>query len=315
MEIDEIIKDITDIDIKDYFKSSDTKELQDDEGFIKIYDNHINPLIDKKAVLGIDIYHYSQYEENRQVLIPVVFKMLINETIQWCEDDERIIFSNIDWTDYPFIDTGDGGFFLFDTPLQAYTFALNFYIQLKVFNTGHMYPKLHHFIGDITLRSCITYDDVYKMGENYYGAAIIHNSRILSTDKLDRFMIDENTNTWFNSTLLGIDRMKYFTLDQLFKEKVEENKKNNIENHSLYRATINEVERKLKTNEKEKRPYTGIESVHIQKIGTIQVKMNKLSIYNIETQITTLVSDENNEKEKFYFVTSVGNLNPSGLTI
>lgn len=319
MEINDVIKKIQKKDYKDYFKSIDTKNVKDDKAFDDLFEKKIKPIISEKAVLGIDIYHYSQYEEKKQVLIPVAFKMIIDEAIAWCKEDEEIIFDGFDWDNYPFIDTGDGGFFIFDNPLQAYTFALNFYIQLKVFNSGHLYPKMHHYLDDITLRSCITYDDIYKLGDNYYGAAIINNSRILSTDKLNRFLIDENTNSWFNSTVIGIDRMKYFTLDQLYKKEVQARKAKGLDNHSLYREDLNETERKVKKLNKkdknEKFPFVGIESVHIQKIGTIQVKTNVLSIYNVETQVTSVVSDENDSAERLMFVTTVGNLNPSGLSV
>lgn len=323
MNIDDIINEINKIDVKDYFKKVNSKELQDDASFSKLFKNEIKPNINEKAVLGFDIYQYSQYDANIQPFIPVCFKLLMDEAITWCKDSEIVIFLKFDF-DHFFIDTGDGGFLIFDNPLQAYTFNVNFYIQLKLFNTGHLYPKLHHYIKDITLRSCITYDKLYHLGNNYYGPAIIHNSRILSTDKLNRCLMDEKSNTWFNMSIAGIDRIKYFSLIELYPDLVKDLQSKSHENHSIYRMIADEQERIANTNankqienkdEKEKVDYCGIDSVHVQKIGTITVKKNVLSIYSIETQITSIISDENEDSERLKIVTTIGNLNASGLTV
>ena len=64
---------------------TDTIESPDSESFHTLeedFKKHVNfnRLIEqKKAVLGIDIYQYSQYEESKQIVIPFVFQQLLRK--------------------------------------------------------------------------------------------------------------------------------------------------------------------------------------------------------------------------------------------
>jgi hypothetical protein len=120
------------------------------------------------AVLGLDIYKYSEFDEDKQNLIPLVFDIIFDEA--WKHITQEIqglpsdlpLFKNIKDTREKFIPTGDGGFLLFDKPLHALIFSLHFYAILHLFNTNHFYPRLSKYIGEIIVRGAITYDEVFE---------------------------------------------------------------------------------------------------------------------------------------------------------
>jgi hypothetical protein len=163
-------------------------------------------LFEKKAILGLDIYKYSEYEENKQNLIPFVFDLLLDTTIDISSKMEPVLFSGTTTKIRDkFISTGDGGFIIFETPLYALIFNFIFYAVLHLFNTGHFFPNLSKYIEDIFVRSSITYDNIYYYEKNFYGKAIINNARILSKDRLNRFIIDKDTFNYFNKYYRGIE--------------------------------------------------------------------------------------------------------------
>ncbi len=166
MNIEKFENIITEIDKKDAY-SSYNSELPDKR-------NELESLIQihfpstMKAVLGIDIYEYSKYAHNQQVLLPPLFGLMIKETIRWCIEEETATFSDFAFED-KHIDTGDGGFLVFDNPFQALLFNIKFHILLRTYNTGHFYPALRSFVGDLVLRTCLTFDLVNDFNSNKYG--------------------------------------------------------------------------------------------------------------------------------------------------
>ena len=82
-----------------------------------------------RCVLGIDIYKYSHFEGDRQRIVPSIFKVLYDQTIAHCVEYEPTIFKGADFKNR-FISTGDGGFLIFNTPVQALAFAL--YLQANI---------------------------------------------------------------------------------------------------------------------------------------------------------------------------------------
>ena len=55
--------------------------------------NYVNyGQVNRKAVLGIDIYKYSSYEEFAQTLVPCMFKLLFRETIDMCFKKHAFLF-------------------------------------------------------------------------------------------------------------------------------------------------------------------------------------------------------------------------------
>ncbi len=277
------------------------KELKD------ILDNHnpkkeedtlrkIQKYITTKAVLGIDIYQYSQYKTLPQSLIPHLFKTLYDWTIQNCIKHEPNIFHNYknkQELTKSFIDTGDGGFQILENPFQAIIFAIYFQANAIRYNSKFTSLKeLNNIIGDITFRFSLTYDDIYSYENNHYGSGIINCSRILSKDQLNRFLIDENSKKWFIQNLNTVENLAFLDL----------------ENEYIY---FDFIKVKKDFSSILFKGENNIKSVHIMKYGDIKAKKDTLSIYNFQAQVLMRVPTEKSDFNKLAI--TLGNLNPLGL--
>jgi hypothetical protein len=83
-------------------------DISDDlanEKFLKFTHENIQQKI--KAVLGLDIYKYSSYDDDRQPLIPFIFDVLLDGGFQYAKDAEKTLFKDIDIINN-YISTGDG---------------------------------------------------------------------------------------------------------------------------------------------------------------------------------------------------------------
>ncbi|EMY71653.1 hypothetical protein [Leptospira vanthielii] len=205
-----------------------------------------------------------------------------------------------------FIDSGDGGFFIFDNPLLAFAFAIHFQEALTNYNTYHLYRKLRIKVGEISLRYSITYDSLFQFDDNFYGASIINNARILSKDKLNRCLIDQNTHDWFLKYFNSIEQLSFITDKDLMKVEAFKDYDftniSNIEFSALSKKGKNGVQT------------YGIKNIYSQKIGLIKSKNTSLSIYNL--QVNFIYSIHNEQVTEFQNITStLGNLNTSGLTV
>ena len=89
----------------------------------------------EKTVLGIDIYQYSQYQSLEQSIVPFLFKLIYKEASELCLKKTGFVFQNYETSDFKdqFIETGDGGFQLFETPLHAILFAIQFELFVRYF--------------------------------------------------------------------------------------------------------------------------------------------------------------------------------------
>lgn len=252
---------------------------------------------EKKAVLGIDIYRYSQYSSIPQMLIPFLFKELYNDTLDNCIKLEPFIFKGITKKSLSdkFIDTGDGGFQIFDNPFQAIIFAIYFQSNISRYNSVyHATEDLFEITDEITLRYSLTYDNLYSYEKNFYGPSIINCARIMSKDKLNRFLIDENTKRWFSKELNGIENLQFFEINLdcdeisfLEKDKADEKIESVIFNDDICK----------------------IKNVDLMKIGEIKSKLDVLSIYNLHIQ--TLMYSPMSKYTKHAI--TLGNLNSNGL--
>ncbi|MEN8929049.1 MAG: hypothetical protein ABF242_03485 [Flavobacteriales bacterium] len=251
-----------------------------------------------KTVLGIDIYHYSQYKPLEQSLIPILFKLIYDKTARLCLKDSSFIYQNYEQETFRklFIDTGDGGFQIFDTPVHAIAFAINFQMILRYYNSFRYYPKLRKVIGPLSLRYAMTHDKIYKYDKNYFGPSIINNSRILNKDSLNRFLLDENTFNWFLYKLNGIENLPYASMKQLKGLMAFVDYKEVDGNNHIY------VDSKGFNFEK-------ITACDIQKIGDITSKKTQLTIYNLHLQYMGSLGND-----KFKTVISLGNLNADGIS-
>jgi len=300
----EILEKLNEIDIE--FEPSITIDLNEEENckLMTMFSKDNITKNDKMAVLGLDIYKYSEFDEDKQNLIPFVFDIIFDEawkhitqTIQGLPSDLPL-FRDIKDTRENFISTGDGGFLLFNTPLHAVIFNLHFYSILHLFNTGHFYPRLSKYIGDIIVRSAITYDNVFRYEKKYFGKPIIDNARMLSKDKLNRFIIDKSVYQYFNKYFNGIGNLPIINI-----ESIERAMGINIENNLIF------FTRRENENRKNYFINDRIRNVHIQKIEELTSKNTRLELYNLEIQIFTIQCDEIDTNKEVSLLITVGNTN------
>lgn len=306
------LKNIYHSELKDILENKDKRVVFDKTNIIpdhrslyadlKKYINYDH--IKRKSVLGIDMYQYSSYGELEQTLIPFLFKTLFDSTIQLCLDNHAFIFQKYSRRriERNFISTGDGGFLLFDNPLQSLLFACNFAIVLRVFNAYHYYPRLRRMIGAINMRYAITYDKVYTFENNYYGRGIINNARILVKDDLNRCLIDEHVHSWFTTNLDGVENLQIVTIDDIA---------NIFEFSKGYDRKF--LEKPDEIFETETSRKYGIINSDILKVGFIKSKETSISVYNLHTQVTIRLSNDDDPDQKRLITVSLGNLNTTGI--
>lgn len=272
--------------------------------------NQLNKLLDKdditkKSVLGLDIYQYSSYGEFEQMLIPFLFKTMFNTTIDLCLENHPFIFQQYtkERIEKSFISTGDGGFLIFDNPLHSLLFACNYAIVLRVYNAFHFFPRLRKIIGGLSTRYAITYDKVYTYNDNFYGRAIINNARILSSDSLNRCLIDEHSHRWFTLNIDGIENLQVLTIEDV----------SHIYDFSNGYNTQLLTTKEDKLFGHEANRHKGIINSDILKIGKIKAKESDLNIYNLHLQVSLTLENDDDPTQKKVVTVSVGNLNTAGI--
>jgi hypothetical protein len=259
----------------------------------------------KRAVLGIDIYRYGTYKHLEQVLIPPLFKILFEKAIRLCLENNQFVFQHYskERIEKAFISTGDGGFVIFDTPLHALFFAINFEMVIRAYNSYHLYPKLRNIIGSLSLRYAISFDTIFHFDDNYYGSAIITNARILNKDTLNRCLIDQQAYDWFLISIDGLENLQVLTIEDIA----------NIYDFLDYDRSLllegkNEI---LDSNASNRR--TGVINSDILKVGQIQSKETLVNIFNLHLQISMQIYSDRNVESKRTITVSLGNLNTSGI--
>jgi hypothetical protein len=260
--------------------------------------------ITRKSVLGIDLFQYSSYGEFEQTLIPFLLKSMLESTVKLCLNNHAFIFQKY-WPERierNFISTGDGGFLLFDNPLQSLLFACNFAVVLRVYNAYHYFPRLRRIIGALNMRYAITYDKVYTFNHNFFGRGIINNARILIKDSLNRCLIDEHVHSWFTTNLDGIENLQIITLNDIA---------NIFEFSKDYDMKFLEKGDEIFENEPSRK--YGIINSDILKIGNIQSKESSISVYNLHLQVTIQLVNDDDANQKRLITVSLGNLNTTGI--
>jgi hypothetical protein len=268
--------------------------------------NYHLDFIENKTVLGIDIYKYSEYAEDAQVYVPVLFNSIYSLTSNICLKKESFFFSSYAQKDsdfkMSFISTGDGGFQIFDNPIQAIIFGAYFELNVRRFNSGSYVSKLNinlfKIVDRIELRYCITTDKIYNYDRNFFGTGIINNARILAKDNLNRLLIDSNTYKWFDNYLNTI-------------ENLTEIKKADFLKLTFFKNCDKENVTIIFNDDSD---YNVIKSIDILKIGHIKSKNTNLEVYNLKLQL--LMSFDNSKifkKEYKKFSYTIGNLNTQGI--
>lgn len=258
----------------------------------------------KVSVLGIDIYRYGQYKHLEQTLIPVLFKILFEKATRLCLENNQYIFQRYtkDRIERSFISTGDGGFLIFDSPIHALFFAINFEVMVRAYNAYHLFPKLRNFIGNLSLRYAITHDTIFNFENNFYGSAIINNARILEKDSLNRCLMDQNSYDWFLANIDGLENLQVYTIQDI----------SNIQEFLDYdNKYIDEGENQILDREISRR--SGIINTDILKIGQIHSKEALMNIYNVHIQIALKIFADNQKDVKRTITVTLGNLNTSGI--
>lgn len=304
IDYNEILDILTQFDRKNVFEKINLIPQEDDLK-TKLHEYIFSAEYGRKSVLGIDIYRYSMYEELEQTLIPVIFKSICNEAIELCLKNHPLIFQKYSHAEIEknFISTGDGGFFIFDIPLQSLLFAINFEIILRTYNSYHFYPKLRKIIGEINIRYAITYDKIYSFDNNHYGRVIINCARILSRDSLNRCLIDQNVYEWFLINLDGIENLQIISLNDII---------NIFEFTHQYNTDIaNFAEDQIFSFNNSRNQ--GIINADILKIGKIMSKETDLSIFNLHLQVTLKLQNKDNQLDEKIIIISLGNLNTMGI--
>jgi hypothetical protein len=238
----------------------------------------------RKAVLGIDIYHYSRFPSDKQRLVPIVFDSLYDIAVKFCLKHEPAFFAANSLND--FIPTGDGGFQILDSPLQCLIFAVMFQAAITSYNDGTYRSALGRWVGELTLRYALTYDRAFQLDAEWYGAAIIRNARVLSRDSLNRFLADENSVEWF--------RKRISTVDSLL-----------LLEPSNFKSVggTGGVQTLLFAKAK-----NAFRSLNVQRVGSARVKESEIDIYNIYAQVEVTAGKANS-------IAALGNLNAGGITV
>ena len=251
----------------------------------------------KKAVLGIDIYKYSKYDFFQQKFIPFIFSFFLEKATALFFKHEIFFSSHYDKETFKnnLVNTGDGGYLFFQKPIDAIVFLSKFNAYLHLFNSYHRFPKLRKYLGPLTIRYAITYDQIYKIESKYYGPAIIKNARIISKDKLNRFLIDDKTYEWFLLNTNGIENLLNLHIDQM-NHLINQNHKNKDSLKSI-----------LFSSDKNK---SHIQHIFCQKLEKISVKDDDFDVYNLMIQCFVNIF---HTKKAIPFITSIGNMNCNGI--
>jgi len=303
MQFDQVIELLNKIDTESIYEKV-TKVPQSEDLYHEL-EKYINlKNFPRFSVLGIDIYRYGLYKHLEQTMIPALFKILFDKAIRLCLENNQFVFQNYtkEKIEKSFISTGDGGFLIFETPLHALFFAINFEMMVRSFNAYHHYPKLRKIIGSISLRYAITYDTIFSFENNYYGSAIINNARILEKDTLNRCLLDQRTYEWFLTNIDGIENLQTYTIYDIanifeftkYDKKFIKSGENEIINTRLSR-------------------YTGVINSDILRVGQFESKQTVMNIFNLHLQVTLFASADDKKDTKRRITLSLGNLNTSGI--
>jgi len=206
------------------------------------------------------------------------------------------------------IDTGDGFFLIFETPLHAVLFSTTFEALVRFYNSFSFLPEARAIVGPLDYRISLTTDLVNLIefqGErkNWYGKGIINCARILSRDKLNRFLMDRNTFEWFMVNMKGVENVPLVDLNQLkcLPDFLEYDERL-IDSENAIIGTENGATREY-----------GIKGIDALKLFETQEKEDRLELYCVQVKAAIRIHSASDSKSRLVYVT-VGNLNTEGIT-
>ncbi len=291
------------MDYAKYCKIVNKLEKTEEKYLETVFESSLKGEYRCKTVLGIDIYQYSKYKRNAQSLIPFIVIDIMNDTITKLNEYESI-FNNIQYDNFRknFINTGDGGYIIFENPIYAIIYLIYFSFALQQYNTKIKYPNIYKIVGNISVRYSLTMDDIFSFENNWYGPAIISCSRILSKDKLNRFLIDENVKIWFDHNFNGIETLSCIGLNNI-KEPL----------NNILQKDVVEYKSLIIPKEGDRPGKSNIININLSKIGKIEIKNDYISIYNLHIQVYLVLKAVNDPKLIEKYIITIGNLNTSGI--
>lgn len=293
----EVIQILTREDIADNRKG-DTPPAN--EALVGSLEAYFSVREQEKAVLGVDIYRYSQLDNARQRIVPTLFEFIYKLAASFCTDRELFLFHDQPFKER-FIPTGDGGFQLLDTPLHGLIFAIYFQLAVETYNSFFAFPLLRAWLGPLTLRYALTSGTIFRQDSNFFGSAIISNARILAKDSLNRFLLDGACIDWFRRHIINIETLLTISAGDICRMPGYVP----CDDPGVGRSLLFGGE-----NGENQRP---IRTVQLQKIGAISSKQSTLDVYNLYIQVlfSRLATEAFGDR---LMVVTVGNLNTSGVT-
>jgi len=269
------------------------------DALVAALDDYFTEREQDKAVLGIDIYRYSQLDNSRQRIVPMLFEFMYKLAAGFCTDQERFMFHDQPFLER-FIPTGDGGFQMLDTPLHGLVFAIYFQLAVETYNSFFAFPRLRAWLGPLTLRYALTLGTVFRQENNFFGSAIISNARILAKDSLNRFLIDGACVDWFRRHIINIETLLSIVASDVCRMP------------GYVACEEPYLDRSLVFGGDEGDRQRAIRTVQMQKIGAISSKQTTLDVYNLYIQVffSRLATEAFGNR---LMVVTVGNLNTSGV--
>jgi hypothetical protein len=269
----------------------------DKENFLIEIENVLEKNILVKATFGFDVYKYSKMNNIQQLLLSYLLEHLISATCEHIKNYESYFFTDteIKYLNDTKISTGDGYYLFFENPLLAIIFAIYFNSNLQRINSNYpLFSHISDILGTISIRYCITYDELFNYNNVFWGKGIINCARILSLDKLNRFLIDNKSYDWFIKNTNGIETLK--VLDHKDLELFKKNKTG----QDYESIVFSDDQKMLKC----------INTLDVQKLGNHSLKEDVFDIYNVYLQ-STLTSQADTFIQKY--VCSLGNTSSFGL--
>ena len=303
---------------------------------------------DKRSVVGYDIYQYSQYNTTQIRYVPMVFDLIIDATLSLCCHLERTLFTkNKDTYLARLQHTGDGGYLFLKTPLHAVIFNTYFYFCLRLLNSCFLFKQAYTLIGaderPLTVRSAITYDDSFEymtIKDELHGrggrsgSAVVSCARILARDRLDRCLIDNETYQFFSGNFFGIENLSSYDVNMIthWLHNQIENGRNGMDSSRPEMTFVSNLLQPIRTTLNNRN--NGYLECRTHKIGKVTSKNEKLDVYNVEIKAMISVIEvidvlrhtygtcnggtnpglfDTEKTFPEYLVTTIGNLNTSGL--
>jgi len=253
--------------------------------------------VETKSVLGVDLYQYSQMEKLKQFVVPSLIREVFDLTHNNLAQTEQLFFTKaeLDEIGSNKIDTGDGFYVILDNPIKATVYLIVFATTLQTVHTRRQAAILGDTFSDFVFRYTITTGDLFQYENKYYGDALIRCARIISLDKLNRFLMDRQSYHWFLENAEGFETMRLHKNADLVKYK----------NAKLH------TDKKSVTFPDESLDPT-LETVIVQKIGMKTAKTDEVDIYSLYVQAKLSYRFEGTESD-FLMIVSIGNLNVSGI--